>query len=180
MNPGIQMLLHNWKIMNQLKEAYMVPACCMGKSSALAWNHNLWDLMLGASCILDILELVLPESRNPEETDAGLLSSSPKNAARSGVFTDSVKDCNQSLQLLGPKRSKPHTLVQAGSGLVLIPSHETDKCVRTKDIICISLKRHLGLKLLLLWNSDKANKISHSVHCNQLWWQNNIMLTWCC
>ena len=38
------------------------------KSSALAWHCNLQDLMLGASCDLEVSEVVLPEHRNPDET----------------------------------------------------------------------------------------------------------------
>ena len=39
-----------------------------GARRALAWHHNLWDLMLGASCGLEWSEIVLTEQRNPEET----------------------------------------------------------------------------------------------------------------
>ena len=40
-------------------EADIFPASGTGKSSTLAWHHNLKDLMLGAGCRLEIPELVL-------------------------------------------------------------------------------------------------------------------------
>ena len=49
---------------------------------------------------------------------------------------------------------------------------------RTHGIIGISLKRHLRWRLLL-HHSGKANNTSRVPWCQQ-WWQNHIMLTWCC
>ena len=49
---------------------------------------------------------------------------------------------------------------------------------RTHGITGISLKGHLRWSLLL-WHSGKANNTSRVPWCQQ-WWQNHIMLTWCC
>ena len=50
----------------------------------------------------------------------------------------------------------------------------------THGIIGTYLRRHLGLGLLLLWHSGRANITPHYVPWNQLWWQKHIMLAlWC-
>ena len=38
-------------------EADILPTKCTGKGSALAWHHNLGDLMLGASFGLEVSEM---------------------------------------------------------------------------------------------------------------------------
>ena len=43
------MLLDGWKKQINL-DADILPANGTGKNSALAWDYNLWDFMLGASC----------------------------------------------------------------------------------------------------------------------------------
>ena len=45
-----------------------------GARRALAWHQNLLDLMLGASCGLELSERVLTEQRNPEETEDAMAS----------------------------------------------------------------------------------------------------------
>ena len=51
---------------------------------------------------------------------------------------------------------------------------------RIHDIVGISLIRHLGLRLLLLWHRLNANKTCHCIPQDQCWWQKHIMLTSCC
>ena len=56
------------------------------------------------------------------ETDEGMVSASLKDASRSSEFKDCqdrIKTMLKSLKLLDPNRSKPHTLVQVGSLVVL-------------------------------------------------------------
>ena len=55
-------------------------------------------------------------------------------ASSSGILTrvieEEIKNFFQSLQLADPKKNNPHTLVQVGSRLVIIPcTWNQDKCV---------------------------------------------------
>ena len=71
---------------------------------------------------LEISEVLLAKCRNPAETEEGMVSGSSKDASSSGVSRVSengIQDHAHSHQLLDPKRSNPHTLVQVGRGLVL-------------------------------------------------------------
>ena len=55
----------------------------MGKSCALAWHHNLQDLMLEASCRIST------DCRNPEEIDEDLVSASSNDTSSYGVLMES-------------------------------------------------------------------------------------------
>ena len=61
-----------------------------GERHAIAWHHNLWDLMLGASCGLEVSETVLTKWRNPEETGV-MTSGSSKNVSNSGISIETVR-----------------------------------------------------------------------------------------
>ena len=50
-------------------DANIFSAINTGKGSALALHHNLWDLMLGANCGLEVSEMVLPEHRKSDQND---------------------------------------------------------------------------------------------------------------
>ena len=71
-----------------------------GKRSALAWHYNLQDLMLGASCSLEVSETVLSEQRNPEEMEEVMTSDSLKGVSNSSVLMELVrmesKPCSKS------------------------------------------------------------------------------------
>ena len=74
----------------------ILPACGTGKSYAIAQHYNLWYLMLGASCSLELSEMVLPEHRKPEETEEGKVSASSKDASSSSILTEFMRmifDC---------------------------------------------------------------------------------------
>ena len=49
--------------------------------STLAWHHNLQDLIVEASCSLEVSEIVLTEQRNPEETEDVMASGSSKDVS---------------------------------------------------------------------------------------------------
>ena len=50
-------------------EADILSAFGTGKSNAQTLYHNLQDLILGASCGLELSEVVLIKFKNPEETE---------------------------------------------------------------------------------------------------------------
>ena len=68
---GTQMLLDDWKKYWINLDTNILPAIGTAKSSALAWHHKLWDFMLGASCDLELLEMLPTKHRNPDDTDKG-------------------------------------------------------------------------------------------------------------
>ena len=80
--------------------------------------------MLGASCSLELSEIVLSEQRNPEETEDIRASGSSKDVSNSGVSRELVrmesKPYSKSQQL-GIERNNPHTLVQGENGLMMTP-----------------------------------------------------------
>ena len=55
-----------------------------GAKRALAWCHNLKDLMLGASCSLELSERVLTKQRNPKENEDVMASDSSKEGNQWG------------------------------------------------------------------------------------------------
>ena len=61
------------------------------KRSAFSWYHNLWDLMLGASCGLEVSETVLTNYRNPDETKEVMTSGSSKDVSNTGVSVESMR-----------------------------------------------------------------------------------------
>ena len=69
----------------------LLVARCTGARRTLAWYHNIWDLMLGASCSLEVSEIVLTEWRNPEETEDVKASGSSKDVSNSDVSMESVR-----------------------------------------------------------------------------------------
>ena len=75
-----QMLLDEWENTESIK----------AESSALAWNDNLCNLVPGASCGLNVSEIVLTEHSNPDVTDE-LIPSSSSNDASSSL--DLVYNC---------------------------------------------------------------------------------------
>ena len=78
--------------------------------------------MLGESCGLEVLEMVLTKDINPDKTNEVTTLGSTNDASSSGVFTELVKmELAQSVQLLDPERNNPHSLVQVGSRLVITP-----------------------------------------------------------
>ena len=62
-----------------------------GERSALAWQHNLQDLMLGIGCSLKVSETVLTKWKNPEEMEEIITSCSSKFVSNSGVLMESVR-----------------------------------------------------------------------------------------
>ena len=72
-------------------DADILPAIGTGKSSALAWHHDLQYLMLGASCGLEVPEIVLTRHRNPDDTEEVTTSASSHVASSSGVHWDSSR-----------------------------------------------------------------------------------------
>ena len=50
-------------------ETEILPTSGTGKITVLVWHHDLWDLMLGASSGLELIEMVPTKYRNPEETE---------------------------------------------------------------------------------------------------------------
>ena len=57
---------------------------------ALAWHHNSQDVVLGASCGIEVSEIVLTEWRNPEEIEDVMASDSSKDVSNLGVSMESV------------------------------------------------------------------------------------------
>ena len=107
-----------------------------GNCSAIAWHHNWWDLMLGASCSLKVSEMILTKHRNPDDTDKRSSSGSSNKTSSSSVLTVSEDGI---LCLPGPERNDPHTLVQAGSGLVMTPYlWNQDKYVNEQQIALLT------------------------------------------
>ena len=64
---------------------------CASRSLTIARHHSLEDLMLGASCGLEVSEIVLTEWRNQEETEDVMASASSKDVSNSGVSMESVR-----------------------------------------------------------------------------------------
>ena len=71
-----------------------------GERRALACHHNLKEVMVEASCSLEVSEIVLTEQRNPEEAKDVMASCSSKDVSNSNVSTESVrmesKPCSKS------------------------------------------------------------------------------------
>ena len=65
--------------------------CGTGKNRALAYHHNLQDLMLGASSDLEVSETLLSKQRKLEETEEGMTSTLSRVASSSGVFTKCMR-----------------------------------------------------------------------------------------
>ena len=74
------MMLDYWTKDELILTQTFYPPVVQLKSNDLAWHHNLWHLMLGASCGLESSELVLTKHRNLEETEWGIALSLPKDA----------------------------------------------------------------------------------------------------
>ena len=95
-----------------------------GERRALAWHHKLEVLMLGASCGIEITEIVHTKQRNPEETEDVMASGSSKDVSHSGVTMESVriesKPCSKSATAWS-RRNNNYTLVLGESGLVMTP-----------------------------------------------------------
>ena len=94
--------------------------------SGMSWNLEIrWNLMLGASCSLKWSEMVLIEHRKPWRDWKLSWYQAYQRIYQVLVFSwvneDGIKTILKSLQLAGPKKSNPHTLVQVESGLVLTP-----------------------------------------------------------
>ena len=68
-------------------KADVLPVSATGKDSALAWQHNLQDLMPVASCILKLSEMILTKCRSPKETK-DMVSGSSIDASTSIVLTE--------------------------------------------------------------------------------------------
>ena len=124
------------KVMSQLK-GWHLPACCTRKSKALAWHHNLWGLMLEASCSLELSDIVLTKCRNVEETEEGMTSASSKDASSSAVLPDYVRivsrPCSKS-SMAWSKKSNPCSLAWVRSGLMWTPyPWNQDKCVSNNN-----------------------------------------------
>ena len=85
------------------------------------WHHNLFDLMLGASCSLELSEMVLIKYTNLEQTEEGITSASSKEASSSDVATESMRI---------KSRPCPVFLTVVQKGVILIPwfKWEVGKC----------------------------------------------------
>ena len=68
-----------------------MPVNDTGKSSALAWHHNLQDFILGASCSLEVPEMVVTEYKNPDETEETTTSGSSNDVYSSSISMESVR-----------------------------------------------------------------------------------------
>ena len=151
-------------------EADILPMSGTGKCSTLAWHHNSCELMLGASFSLELSERVWTEHRNPQETEEVMTYGSWKMHPVL-IFWQGQWGCNEdhawNLQLLGPEKSNPHTMVQVGNShkpkemcdwatkcsddqmlskfINLIPNHQT-------GIIRFNAQHRFGLKCVNSWN----------------------------
>ena len=81
-------------------EADIFPTSGTGKSSIQVCHHNLYDMMQGGRCGLEISDGLLTEFRGPQETEGCTASGSSKDASSSGVLTKSVmmepRSCSKS------------------------------------------------------------------------------------
>ena len=48
---------------------------------------------------------------------------------------------------------------------------------RTHGKVGICQRKHVELRLVLLWHIGQDSRIPHCVYQNQLWWKNHILLT---
>ena len=87
-NPKAAVWIVKWHIN---LDADILVARGTGARKALAWHHNLQELILGVSCGLKVSEKVLIEQRNTEETDDVPASGSSKDVSNSGVLMESMR-----------------------------------------------------------------------------------------
>ena len=71
-------------------DADILVATNTGERTDIAWHHNLWDLMLGASCGLEVSETVLTKWRKSEETEEVIASGSWNDVSNSGILMEPV------------------------------------------------------------------------------------------
>ena len=69
----------------------ILPAPGTDKINALALYHNLWDLMLEASCSLELSEMVVTNHRDHEEAKEGMTSASSKKHLIFDMLMESMR-----------------------------------------------------------------------------------------
>ena len=83
-----------------------------GEKRALAWHHNLRDLMQGPSCGLDLLQIVCTKHRNPEQNYEVMTSGSSNDMSNSSVLRESVriefKPCSKSATIWPRNEESSH------------------------------------------------------------------------
>ena len=139
MKNRIQMLLDGCKMLNQLR-SWDLSNCGTGKINTLAWHHNLWDLMLGASFSLELSKWHSPSTDTLKRMKKAWHQPHQKDASGSDELTESTRiesrpcwmsDC---LVLFGP--GSHYSLAEVANGLVLItcPWNQA-KCVTEQQSI---------------------------------------------
>ena len=133
--------------------------------------------MLGASCSLEVSEMVLTEHRNPEQMKESMASVSSKDTSTTGVSTKSVmaewRSC--SAFSLIQKRSNPHSPVKVGSICCWHFPVNQGKCVFMNEVLCwpgasksINLVPNLHTRITR-FNVHHRFRDDHVLRCNTTW-----------